>query len=341
MMLGIDKWRRIGLKVTRGLAGTALILMYHRVADVVSDPWSLCVNPQHFDEHLQVLRNHVVPLSTLNAAHRKMRLHGRKFIITFDDGYSDNLHNAKPLLERWDVSATVFMVAGNIGSEREFWWDQLERLILQPGRLPETLQLSIDSRDYRWELGDAARCCEASNHLHDAGLSSSDTSKSRLRLYRTIWELLRPLSINERTEILGQLEGWAGVDSSARSSHRSLSLEDLHSMAHGGLIEIGAHSFTHQDLAGLSMPLQQEEIYQSKLYLESVLGRRVAAFSYPYGSYTEETLSLVHDAGFGCACSATTGIVTPHTDPFRLPRFHVQDWDGEQFEKQLFRWISS
>jgi peptidoglycan/xylan/chitin deacetylase (PgdA/CDA1 family) len=58
--------------------------------------------------------------------------------ITFDDGYADLLANAKPLLERADVPATAFVVAGGLG--RPFWWDELAALLgtvaaRRPGRV--------------------------------------------------------------------------------------------------------------------------------------------------------------------------------------------------------------
>jgi peptidoglycan/xylan/chitin deacetylase (PgdA/CDA1 family) len=77
-------------------------------------------------------------------------------VITFDDGYADNLHNAKPLLERYDIPATVFVTTGHIGHEREFWGDELDRLLLQPSTLPELLGLSINGSPYQWELGEVA-----------------------------------------------------------------------------------------------------------------------------------------------------------------------------------------
>jgi hypothetical protein len=44
-----------------------IVLLYHRIARETSDPWSLCVTPEHFVEHLQVLQNfRRVPLSRLD-----------------------------------------------------------------------------------------------------------------------------------------------------------------------------------------------------------------------------------------------------------------------------------
>jgi len=83
----------------------ALILMYHRVADVDSDPFSLCVAPHHFSEHLEVLRKcaRPVPLTKLAAEIRNGGIPPRSVVLTLDDGYADNLESAKPALERYGV----------------------------------------------------------------------------------------------------------------------------------------------------------------------------------------------------------------------------------------------
>src|ERR1041385_4728501 len=73
-------------------APAAIILMYHRVTAAPSDPQLLCVTPQHFAEHLEVLseRYRVVPLRELAArAHAERSVRGLA-AITFDDGYADN-----------------------------------------------------------------------------------------------------------------------------------------------------------------------------------------------------------------------------------------------------------
>ena len=50
-------------------------------------------------------------------------------LVTFDDGYADNLYEALPVLQRFDIPATVFVSTDAVVQAREFWWDELERLV--------------------------------------------------------------------------------------------------------------------------------------------------------------------------------------------------------------------
>src|SRR5262249_41100114 len=133
----------------------ALILVYHRVTDLTSDPQWLCVPPPRLVEHLEVVRRAYdpLPLSHLRQRWKEKNVRRKSVAITFDDGYADNLLEAKPLLEPWDVPATVFIATGQTGSQSEFWWDELECLLLQPSELPPRLSLTVDGRAYSWDLG--------------------------------------------------------------------------------------------------------------------------------------------------------------------------------------------
>ena len=97
------------MKLVRHFRSRDLILLYHRVARVDSDPWSLCVTPEHFSEHLEVLRKHR-PIRLDQVKPSGWRAGGSRasVAITFDDGYADNLYEAKRLLERYDIPATFF-----------------------------------------------------------------------------------------------------------------------------------------------------------------------------------------------------------------------------------------
>src|SRR5262245_31484652 len=93
-----------------------VILLYHRVTRLELDPWGLSVTPEHFAEHLEVLRR--FPRIPLNEVRRPVWRTGQaalRFAITFDDGYFDNLDQAAPLLEKYDTPATFFIATGYIG----------------------------------------------------------------------------------------------------------------------------------------------------------------------------------------------------------------------------------
>src|SRR6266700_1290567 len=56
--LSIDHSRFRAQGKTVVFRSRSFILMYHRVANVRPDPWSLCVTPEHFTQHLDVLRKY-------------------------------------------------------------------------------------------------------------------------------------------------------------------------------------------------------------------------------------------------------------------------------------------
>jgi peptidoglycan/xylan/chitin deacetylase (PgdA/CDA1 family) len=338
---GIRKLRRGIHRVQKRFAAKSLILMYHRVADVELDPWSICVTPQQFGEQLEVLQEYANPISLKQfiEAHQNGGVPHGSVVITFDDGYADNLHYAKPLLECYNLPATIFISTGYIGQGQEFWWDELERLLLRPGQLPEQLDLKIDGIYHRWELGDAANYCEE-DYWRDRNQRAWDSDpNSRMFFYFSVWQKLRLLSDSDRRTLLDNLSTWVG-DAPVISQHtRSLSPEELTTLGQGNLIEIGAHTVTHPCLSLQPKTSQQDEIQRSKAELETLLNRPVTSFSYPFGDYTAETVELTRSAGFVCACSTAQESIWRHSDRFELPRLAVQNWNREDFRQQLVRWL--
>lgn len=322
-----------------------LILLYHRVANLSSDPQLLSVTPEHFAEHLEIVRKKFspIPLLGLNRALRDGDLPHPPVVITFDDGYADNLCHAKPILERYDIPATVFVTAGYIGSVREFWWDELERVLLQPGPLPETLRLNVNGSTLEWVLGHVVQHDEAAHPRGRAwNVELADNPTPRHELYRSLCQILRPLPESKRCQALDSLLAWAGLKRAGRLTHRALSAEEVLRLAEGGLVEVGSHTVTHAVLSALSIEEQRAEVKGSKITLEKLLGHPVTSFAYPFGSrsdYSAETVAIVHQAGFQLACSNFPGTAWRRSDRFQLPRLLVRDWDGEVFERRLRRWL--
>jgi peptidoglycan/xylan/chitin deacetylase (PgdA/CDA1 family) len=338
----IGRLRRVVGRLRARASARAVILMYHRVTELDTDPWGLAVAPGHFAEHLEVIRRHGRPMQLLDLARAQLggRIPRRAVVVTFDDGYADNLHSAKPLLVQHDVPATVFVTTGKIGRAREFWWDELEHLLLQAGVLPTTLELPVSGRAHRWKLGRATAYSEGEARRDRKRKPWHGEPGSRLAFYYAVYDVLRLLAEETREEALARIAAWAGAHPVERPTHRTLSLWELQTLADGGLIDIGAHSVTHPFLSAHAPEHQRHEVQESKRYLERQLARRIHSFAYPHGEYTPEALDLVRGE-FLCACSAKTGGVWRGSDRFRLPRFEVEDWDGDEFGRRLTRWLAN
>jgi peptidoglycan/xylan/chitin deacetylase (PgdA/CDA1 family) len=317
--------------------------MYHRVSEKDVDPWSLNVTPRNFSEHLMVLKRHAFPmrLDRLVDAHLEGNIPNRGTVVTFDDGYANNLYEAKPILERHDVPATVFVATGYIGHRREFWWDELDRVLLSPGRLPERLELGISGNHHNWDLGAAVDYGEEEHRRDNDTTAAEPQQGPRISFYFSVWERLHPLPEHEREKAMEQILTWANVRTAARQTHRPLDAEEVRTLERGGLVEIGVHTVHHLSLSSHPPAVQREEIQGGRRELEEVLGHPVKSFSYPFGQFRNDTATLVRRAGFSCACTTEEEPVWKLNDRFQLPRFGVENWSGEEFEKRLERWFNS
>jgi peptidoglycan/xylan/chitin deacetylase (PgdA/CDA1 family) len=307
----------------------ALILGYHRITEAAQDPFGMCVSPGHFERHLEVLCRYAHPtrLQTIAGGLHDGNWPRRSVVLTFDDGYADLLE-IELLLARYQVPATVFVATGAMGSE--FWWDELQRITLSPDTLLRHLVLHIGDSTWSWtpELVRTARHADRRSDL-------------RPSLLQALYRLLSPLQPATRQHAMDQLRDWAGTGKEGSPSSRALTDVELIKLANGDWIEIGAHSVTHASLAALPISAQQKEIEESKGCLEALLGRGVAAFSYPNGSSSAETRELVRGAGYAYACASQNDVVWRGSDRFELPRFWIPDWDEAAFARWLRQWLES
>jgi peptidoglycan/xylan/chitin deacetylase (PgdA/CDA1 family) len=100
-----------------------LILAYHSVSDQRQD--GLSVRPADFEWQMRWLAEHGYRSLTLAEYARQRPRRGEKIVlITFDDGYADNATQAFPILQRYQLRATLFLIADLVDQDHVFWWDQ-------------------------------------------------------------------------------------------------------------------------------------------------------------------------------------------------------------------------
>src|SRR3989344_6199457 len=104
----------------------SFILFYHRIAEVSDDPHLLSVSPKRFEDQLKYLQNNfkIISLKEFAQNFKNEKIIRNSIVITFDDGYVDNLINALPILKKLQIPATVFVTAGKINSNEPFYWDE-------------------------------------------------------------------------------------------------------------------------------------------------------------------------------------------------------------------------
>ena len=290
----------------------------------------MCVSPKKFIEHLQVLQSYSCrPLGQIGERKRS----AITIAVTFDDGYADNLSNALPALERFEIPATFFITTGGIENRREFWWDELEQLILG-NSLPSQIAFPVGNSVYRWDLESA----EAVGPPGDPGTWWTTGDTVSLQLYRSVYHILQAMEEEARAVAMQTIAEACAKSPQQRESHRRLNWDEVAQLSRHGLAEIGAHTVTHPKLSACNRDEQYFEIKHSKVDLEERLGRSVYSFAYPYGGadhINQASFELVRQAGFSVACTTQQTAVYSRDNCFRLPRTCVPDLNGDEFEKLL------
>lgn len=329
-----------------GAPSPPVILLYHSVAKVSSDPWGLRVSPRNFAEQMAVLRAHTNPmrLADLGEALDRGRIPDRSVVVTFDDGFADNLIHAKPAMARHSIPGTVFVSSGYVGATTEYWWDELDRILLRPGRVPGKARLTLNGKTEEWDAQGAARYSRLDAWKARRWRAWHERMPTaRQRLFHDIWHRMRISTTAEREEALKEMRRWAGLGIEGRRSHLCCTERQLRELAAGGLIEIGGHTVTHPSLGAITVEQQRGEIFECKAALERMLGLPIKSFSYPFGSrsdYTADTIGLLKEAGFERTCSNFAGIVKKETDRFQYPRRVALDWTGAEFAAHLAKWFA-
>ena len=100
---------------------------------------------------------------------------------------------------------------------------------------------------------------------------------------------------------------------------------------------IGAHTMNHYTLSSLNKLEQEKEIIENKTQLESIIGKKIKYFAYPFGSrqhYNKHSLKIVKE-NFNLALSNFQGMVHKNTNPFELPRYLIRNWDLGVFKEKI------
>lgn len=320
----------------------ALVLMYHRVCDIETDPWQLAVSPNNFESQIKALKKNfnVLPLSDLVEQLPVGKIEPNSIYLTFDDAYRDNYLNARPVLEKYNCPATFFIPTHFIGKQQLFWWDELESIFLHTQNLPASLTFSIGEDVYSFQI-ESEPLTEEVRLKQQAWIWPANPPSNRCKLYLKIWELLRPLPHTKIVEVIDSIRQWGDYSPSQSSENYAMSNDELEVLANNKLFSLGIHTMTHPALASHSKAIQSAEIVGSKDYLISRGFPQVNAVAYPYGNYNNETISVITENNIPLGFTTGEAAITKHSHPLCLGRIQVTDCNGSRLIEKLNHFFKS
>lgn len=307
--------------------------MYHRIGQESCDPWALCVSEANFAAHMELLaRNRAAVDLAAFAGDEAYTGDGAKLAVTFDDGYVDNFTSALPVLERFEITATIFVVGHAIGRRREFWWDALQRALLESGPLPVELAFPFGKGPYRYRLDetDAERAAGAGWRADE-----SDPETPRQRLFLALWEAIVVLEPDEQDAAADHLLAWAGMPVEPPASRLPASPEQFAAIAGHPLVRVGSHTLDHVSLPDLPLARKRAQVIEGHRVIEELTGRRVDRFSFPFGRVDAESRAVLDELGVDVACTSVAMAATVSDDRRALPRLQATDLDGDAFARWL------
>lgn len=286
----------------RGLKSKLSILIYHQVIER-PDPIGLSdMDVETFRWQMRLLAEcfNVLPLSEAAERLRAGTLPRRAAVVSFDDGYADNVEVALPVLRELGLPAVFFVTTGFLDGGR-MWNDR----VLDAIRVHQGERLD----------------------LRDCGFGTYELSNvaARQRGALALLEQLKYLPMDERAERVNELIEHLG-DSGTET--RMMTSKQVIELANAGM-EIGGHTVNHPILARTDPSAARSEIAQGRETLEGIIGQPVTLFAYPNGrpgkDYAAEHVNMVRELGFQAAVSTAPGVSTSATDRFQLARF--TPWD--------------
>lgn len=305
----------------------AVVLMYHRVLPADADTCShagIIVTPETFDMHLAFLARH---FRTLTQAQFKQELDASAFgprscLVTFDDGWQDNVQNALPLLMKHKVPAVFFVATGYVGTAGTFWQERLTRLLCVA----------------------AANAKHASGLLHEAGLGGA-VQQSPARVRQLAREFVTSLKAREPAvahRFIERLEH-ALRDVAAASdlgADRFMSWDELEVLRRSGLAAIGSHAHSHARLTTLGYKGARAELELSRQTLAGYGFANVSACAYPNGDVNDPVEAAAVDAGFTLGFSTRSGFVRHSSEATHLRRINIHESDTRSRPELLYRMLN-
>jgi peptidoglycan/xylan/chitin deacetylase (PgdA/CDA1 family) len=290
-----------------------IILTVHGVMDAhtrtVWTPLRPQLPRQRLAECLRVLSCHYRFVSLTDAVDMLAgRVPARPYcaVLTFDDGYRNNLTHALPILRRHGVPATFFLATGHIDQRRPFWFDRLDYALQH---LPAGAhELRVGARIFRIDATDGAALRASYKRLRDQEKAQVRHDTAMLHDMDALAAMLEAQS-GQRLADIFEHDDWTAV----------MTWDDVRAAA-GPDVSFGSHTVDHIRLSFVDAETMQDQLRRSKTRIEAETKRACRHFCYPNGSVDVRAAEAARACGYEAAVTTDEGANRPGCDLMTLRR---------------------
>jgi peptidoglycan/xylan/chitin deacetylase (PgdA/CDA1 family) len=157
-----------------------------------------------------------------------------------------------------------------------------------------------------------------------------------------------PVTVFVPTGYMGRKSAWEDYGGENRVGEEVASADELKRISAFETVHFGSHCVTHPDMARLPETEARRELRDSRETLEKIVGCKISALSFPYGSYTARDLKLADEAGYEFCFDSTPQSVFSALQGGLIGRVSVQPTDSDlEFRLKIMgahrwvRWVSA
>lgn len=272
------------------------ILVYHGVC--MNDPFrlnTLFIKLKNFEKQLKLYKKYFQLVSLDDFYQQNYDQNKFAVCLTFDDGFANNYKYVLPLLERYKVPATFFVTGIRKGGYDILWNDVLSIAGIYG---PDKILFKGDE------------------YLKNKTRRYISTSRKK-----SLNDVLRSSGFEDKQQMMeefGLLKNQVNQD-----YWLQMAAEEIKKMSASKWATIGSHSYYHNDLAHASGTNLNEDLLQSKNYLEELTGKEVKSVAFPYGSYSREAITAAKSVGYSQLLATEFLFSADHQDGTMKERFTI------------------
>lgn len=304
-------------KQITALSSKAVILRYHSIKDENllhndSIGETIIHTTTVFDNQMLYIAENCNVLSLdrfYNYLSSQKKLPPNTVVVTFDDGFKDNIEVAAPVLNKYKIPATFYITVDSVKNEKLPWFS-----VIRSGFLNTLVTSWIDKNENKKYI--LENYSDRKKAMTRAGQSCAKLSGSEQDIF--LESLFCELEIQN-----------------IFNAPEMMNFEDVHNLINMGHT-IGSHTISHPNLAYISKEKVIFEMQESKRILENELKKEIKHFSYPNPSlspnWSVTTTKIARESGYLTAVTSETGAVGKKDNPLILKRM----WVPNNFDE--FKW---